>query len=221
MLARASMATVASGGRDVARATSRRAVVAPRGRRATPSPTSSASPRRPSRDAPSRTRSRRAARRLVRATPPSRSGVGDSVDVEVLDPSAERGSTRDDVVAGAESPTTAGALATGDDSDKRGPSPSSSAPTLAGVPVTPEIAAIVLVYFVQGILGLSRLAKDYFVKDELGLDPAQAIQCGGYRRTAHLAVLVNDDPVCAHATLACSKDRDSCTVAASPPAPTT
>lgn len=96
------------------------------------------------------------------------------MDVEVLDPSAERGSTRDDVVAGAESPTTAGALATGDDSDKRGPTPSSSALTLAGVPVTPEIAAIVLVYFVQGILGLSRLAKDYFVKDELGLDPAQA-----------------------------------------------
>ena len=29
-------------------------------------------------------------------------------------------------------------------------------------------------YFVQGILGLSRLAKDFFVKDELGLDPAQA-----------------------------------------------
>ena len=46
--------------------------------------------------------------------------------------------------------------------------------TLAGVPLTPEVSAIVLVYFVQGILGLSRLAKDYFVKDELGLSPAEA-----------------------------------------------
>lgn len=46
--------------------------------------------------------------------------------------------------------------------------------SIAGVPVTPEVSAIVLVYFVQGILGLSRLAKDFFVKDELGLDPAQA-----------------------------------------------
>ena len=46
--------------------------------------------------------------------------------------------------------------------------------SLAGVPLTPEVSAIVLVYFVQGILGLSRLAKDYFVKDELGLSPAEA-----------------------------------------------
>lgn len=45
---------------------------------------------------------------------------------------------------------------------------------IAGVGVTPEIAAIFLVYFVQGILGLSRLAKEFFVKDELGLDPAAA-----------------------------------------------
>ena len=45
---------------------------------------------------------------------------------------------------------------------------------IAGVGVTPEMAAIFLVYFVQGILGLSRLAKEFFVKDELGLDPAAA-----------------------------------------------
>ena len=45
---------------------------------------------------------------------------------------------------------------------------------IAGVSVTPEVAAIALVYFVQGILGLSRLAKEFFVKDELGLDPAAA-----------------------------------------------
>ena len=45
---------------------------------------------------------------------------------------------------------------------------------LLGLAVTPELAAIALVYFVQGILGLSKLAKDYFVKDELHLDPAAA-----------------------------------------------
>ena len=44
------------------------------------------------------------------------------------------------------------------------------------------MAAIVLVYFVQGILGLSRLAKDFFVKDELGLDPQQAVRPSLLRR---------------------------------------
>lgn len=36
-----------------------------------------------------------------------------------------------------------------------------------------ELIAILLVYFVQGILGLSRLAVSFFLKDELGLSPAQ------------------------------------------------
>ncbi len=36
-----------------------------------------------------------------------------------------------------------------------------------------ELAAILLVYFVQGILGLARLAISFFLKDELGLSPAQ------------------------------------------------
>ncbi|MBD2462385.1 folate/biopterin family MFS transporter [Oscillatoria sp. FACHB-1407] len=38
---------------------------------------------------------------------------------------------------------------------------------------TPELMAILLVYFVQGILGLARLAVSFFLKDELGLGPAQ------------------------------------------------
>jgi len=38
---------------------------------------------------------------------------------------------------------------------------------------TPELIAILTVYFVQGILGLSRLAVSFFLKDELGLSPAQ------------------------------------------------
>lgn len=38
---------------------------------------------------------------------------------------------------------------------------------------TPELVAILLVYFVQGILGLARLGISFFFKDELGLNPAQ------------------------------------------------
>ena len=36
-----------------------------------------------------------------------------------------------------------------------------------------ELVAILLVYFVQGILGLSQLAVSFFLKDDLGLSPAQ------------------------------------------------
>lgn len=36
-----------------------------------------------------------------------------------------------------------------------------------------ELLSILLVYFVQGILGLSRLAVSFFLKDDLGLSPAQ------------------------------------------------
>ena len=42
-----------------------------------------------------------------------------------------------------------------------------------GLDATPELTAIFLVYFVQGILGLSRLAVSYYFKDELGMDPAE------------------------------------------------
>lgn len=38
---------------------------------------------------------------------------------------------------------------------------------------TPELMAILLVYFVQGVLGLARLAVSFFLKDELALSPAQ------------------------------------------------
>ena len=36
-----------------------------------------------------------------------------------------------------------------------------------------ELTAILLVYFVQGVLGLSRLAVSFFLKDDLALSPAQ------------------------------------------------
>lgn len=38
---------------------------------------------------------------------------------------------------------------------------------------TPELIAILLVYSVQGILGLGRLAVSFFLKDELALSPAE------------------------------------------------
>ncbi len=44
---------------------------------------------------------------------------------------------------------------------------------LFGNEPTPELLAILLVYFVQGILGLARLAVSFFLKDDLGLTPAQ------------------------------------------------
>jgi folate/biopterin transporter len=44
---------------------------------------------------------------------------------------------------------------------------------LQGQPLTSELAAILLVYFVQGILGLARLAVSFFLKDDLGLTPTE------------------------------------------------
>jgi folate/biopterin transporter len=38
---------------------------------------------------------------------------------------------------------------------------------------TPELIAILTVYFVQGILGLARLAVSFFLKDDLNLSPAE------------------------------------------------
>ncbi len=38
---------------------------------------------------------------------------------------------------------------------------------------TSDLLAILTVYFVEGILGLARLAVSFFLKDELGLNPAQ------------------------------------------------
>ncbi|MEL6471118.1 MAG: folate/biopterin family MFS transporter [Cyanobacteria bacterium J06623_4] len=44
---------------------------------------------------------------------------------------------------------------------------------LLGQPLTLELSAILLVYFVQGILGLSRLAVSFFLKDDIALSPAE------------------------------------------------
>ena len=44
---------------------------------------------------------------------------------------------------------------------------------LLGNEPTPELMAILVVYFVQGVLGLARLAISFFLKDELLLSPAE------------------------------------------------
>lgn len=44
---------------------------------------------------------------------------------------------------------------------------------LFGVKATPEVWAIALVYFVQGILGIASLAKTFYLKDTLHLGPAE------------------------------------------------
>jgi folate/biopterin transporter len=44
---------------------------------------------------------------------------------------------------------------------------------LMGQPLTLELGAILLVYFVQGVLGLARLAVSFFLKDDIGLSPAE------------------------------------------------
>ena len=42
-----------------------------------------------------------------------------------------------------------------------------------------EVIAIFMIYFVQGALGLSRLATSFFLKSDLGLDPAEAAAISG------------------------------------------
>jgi len=50
---------------------------------------------------------------------------------------------------------------------------------LQGQPLTLDLVAILLVYFVQGILGLAQLAVSFFLKDDLGLTPAQVASFTG------------------------------------------
>ena len=50
---------------------------------------------------------------------------------------------------------------------------------LLGNRPSPELMAILLVYFVQGILGLSRLAVSFFLKDDLSLSPAEVAALTG------------------------------------------
>ncbi|CAN8315680.1 unnamed protein product [Cochlearia groenlandica] len=44
---------------------------------------------------------------------------------------------------------------------------------LFGVELSPDNVAVAMVYFVQGVLGLARLAVSFYLKDDLHLDPAE------------------------------------------------
>lgn len=57
--------------------------------------------------------------------------------------------------------------------------PSSQNSPIGGGASTYEIYAILTVYFVQGALGLSRLALSFFMKDQLHLSPADMAALGG------------------------------------------
>ncbi len=50
---------------------------------------------------------------------------------------------------------------------------------LRGIHWTPELFGILLVYFVQGAVGLARLATSFYLKDSLGLSPAQVAALTG------------------------------------------
>ena len=90
-------------------------------------------------------------------------------------------------------------------------SSSSLLASLESLRAQPELLAIVAVYFVQGLLGLSRLALSYFLKDELHLSApdvaaltalgfapwvvkplygflSDAVPLAGYRRKSYLAL---------------------------------
>jgi folate/biopterin transporter len=50
---------------------------------------------------------------------------------------------------------------------------------MGGIELTPEISAIMLIYFVEGALGLARLAQTFLLKDELHLGPAEMSALSG------------------------------------------
>ncbi|GLT60332.1 hypothetical protein SLA2020_331030 [Shorea laevis] len=49
-----------------------------------------------------------------------------------------------------------------------------------GVELSPDNVAVAMVYFVQGVLGLSRLAVSFYLKDDLHLDPAETAVISGF-----------------------------------------
>ncbi|KAG6435562.1 hypothetical protein SASPL_100436 [Salvia splendens] len=48
-----------------------------------------------------------------------------------------------------------------------------------GVELSPDNIAVAMVYFVQGVLGLSRIAVNFYLKDDLHLDPAETAIISG------------------------------------------
>ncbi|KAL9260428.1 Folate-biopterin transporter 1, chloroplastic-like protein [Drosera capensis] len=65
-------------------------------------------------------------------------------------------------------------------SPPRNNSNSKSVLKLFGVDMSPDTVAVAMVYFVQGVLGLSRLAVSFYFKDNLHLDPAETAVISGF-----------------------------------------
>ncbi|KAH0457702.1 hypothetical protein IEQ34_013017 [Dendrobium chrysotoxum] len=59
-------------------------------------------------------------------------------------------------------------------------SSSMSAIKCFGVDLSPDNIAVAVVYFVQGVLGLARLAVSFYLKDDLHLDPAETAVISGF-----------------------------------------
>ncbi|KAJ6981718.1 LOW QUALITY PROTEIN: folate-biopterin transporter 1 [Populus alba x Populus x berolinensis] len=68
-----------------------------------------------------------------------------------------------------------------------------------GVDLSPDNIAVAMVYFVQGVLGLARLAVSFYLKDDLHLEPAEklfyfcisfndSVPLFGYRRRSYLVL---------------------------------
>ncbi|KAK8556043.1 hypothetical protein V6N13_070114 [Hibiscus sabdariffa] len=49
-----------------------------------------------------------------------------------------------------------------------------------GVDLSPDNVAVAMVYFVQGVLGLAKLAVSFYLKDDLHLDPAETAVLTGF-----------------------------------------
>ncbi|XP_022975480.1 folate-biopterin transporter 1, chloroplastic-like isoform X1 [Cucurbita maxima] len=49
-----------------------------------------------------------------------------------------------------------------------------------GVDLSPDNVAVAMVYFVQGVLALARLAVSFYLKDDLHLDPAETAVVSGF-----------------------------------------
>ncbi|KAG0466074.1 hypothetical protein HPP92_017654 [Vanilla planifolia] len=49
-----------------------------------------------------------------------------------------------------------------------------------GVDLSPDNFAVAIVYFVQGVLGLARLAVSFYLKDDLHIDPAETALISGF-----------------------------------------
>ncbi|XP_022979627.1 folate-biopterin transporter 1, chloroplastic-like isoform X1 [Cucurbita maxima] len=56
----------------------------------------------------------------------------------------------------------------------------SSTIKIFGVDLSPDNVAVAMVYFVQGVLGLARLAVSFYLKDDLHLDPAETAVVSGF-----------------------------------------